>query len=218
MSDYDEENLPPTPKERKPPVIVSRCGECMFFKDAATYKKPCNELGVKSTGRICSKFMPNVYKVLDMDLVKQVMGLKPEQLRMICGLAHQELNTRKNKGASWGKVVYFKLFGDDYLSNYRKGLILAANNDHYYIMSDINDNKIKATLLKDSVLTEEQWKRKEKILRKRKKLSDPNYKVYFKGVKPRIGVNYVPPTIDDTVQPVDSDEAVVSIRGRKKSK
>lgn len=214
---HDEDNLPPAPKERKAPVIVARCGECMFFKDASAFREPCSKLGVGSLGRICHKFLPNVYRVLNTKLVASIMSMNPDQLRMICGLAHQELQTRKSTKEKWGAVGYFRLGGGDFLSNYRKGLVLAATEEHYYIMAEDGSSKIRATILHSNFFDENRWKRKEAVLRKKGLLVDPDYKNLFHVTKPKITAKYEPPSIDSA--PVESEgnkSGIVSVRGRRK--
>lgn len=222
MSSEDDDNLPPAPKERKAPSIAARCGECMFFQEAATYKLPCKQLGQATTSRPCTRFLPNVYRVLDDDLVKRIMELPTDKLRMVGGLAHQEVQTRRTPGAHFGKIGYFRIGGGDYLSNYRRAMVLAVDGENYHLMGTEADSKIRASILKENFFDEKKWKCKEAVLRRRGALTDPDYKKFFQLPKPRVTAKYEPPTIDDErLNKISSDEengGIVSIRGRKKKK
>lgn len=189
-------------------VVDVTCGSCLFFKRHAhsKYRGPCNTLGVQEISRPCKVFTPepisfNFRSEKELRLLAKVlMKISKNHLRLLATMLLREHKTRA-KGFKFGQPVWVKVFGGDYISNYRKAYIAHVERDKVYLTAGVNRNIDKvftACVKKTSVLTKPQWLKKKSTLTTKGFIKDPNYKQYtsFIGNKPDPLNGYEVPTID----------------------
>lgn len=192
------------PKHRKGPTLAVRCRNCIHFRRqrAKAFKDVCEKLGVKGESRACSYFFANPFyfkrkeeefKVFE-DMVRD---LPRAQVQSLIGWMQQELVTRRS-GFAFGQTVYVRMVGDDYLRNYAKGIVVSADKTHVFIQGDEKRVSATMTLMKDSVFSEEKWKKKRAALIARGRVRDPNASKIFSAreARKRTAQEDVP-TIDD---------------------
>ena len=164
--------------------IKNTCGSCVHFKRMAypKFKQPCVNLGIISDSKPCSKYAINPAKIKFTEdkhlrnVTKAIDELTVSQLKLVSALLNQEERTRK-AGFKAGMIVYFNMFGPDYLSNYVKAKVIWADSTYVHVEGD---NGCVATFYHKSVMRYPKWKKKELELLKTNKIKDPKYKMYFK--------------------------------------
>lgn len=143
----------------------------------------CSKAGMLEENDSCNTFILNFHNIdITKGRVQKLMGsLNKADLRCLkfySMLAQQEMITRKN-GYSIGEMYWAKVFSPKYQSSYFKVIVLAATENYVYIESEFKGKPFYGTLLKESLLTEEEW---EKVKAKLPKV-DPNYHNYSKYIK-----------------------------------
>ncbi len=197
---------------REQTISGLKCGQCKFFKQFGFYsisgdsqkreKVPCNELGILETSLPCPNFSISPYKInfknkegVERLLEKILQKITKKDLALFSVLINQEQRTRK-KGFYFGQIVYLRLFGEDYLSNYVKAKIINATGEYVHVQGDKGFN---ATLFIDSILTKEAFIKKQVELTKKNKLLDPNFAKHTKFDSKKLKLfkaDYKPNTID----------------------
>lgn len=201
-----------------------KCKECTHFQvGPKVYPDLCINLGVKPTASACDYFFPDVTQLRNVGkevvfTLKEVMEeLNASQLRIFA------MFMARNE---WFKKVELKLFqqvyfslGQNYLCNYVRGYVIGTskNGQQVFLNSNLeNLNKKKqatATLMRNSILTEEEFEKRKAELVKEGRIMEPprsgikrtpfqmltmtkkEHKEYEKllSVKPD---DYQPPTLD----------------------
>lgn len=164
--------------------LPQQCGGCKHFKRIAhpAYEKTCTNLGILQESKPCERFMPDAsgMKLSSPRQARNVMDLLrelgPSDLRNLATLALQERRSRKY-GFKFGDTVYLQAFGDDYLSNYRRAKVVAADAKYVHIEAD---QGFAAMVFHGSVLTATQWRKKHKWLIDNERLTDPRYHKYIR--------------------------------------
>lgn len=188
-------------------TIKAKCGECRYFANTPhkAYKKVCMKLGVIEKAKPCKRFSPDVSLLNFNDEKQQFMlsdimaNTSTARLALLAAVINREARTRRH-GFHFGEVIYIRAFGDDYVSNYRKGRVINADSEYVYISGNRN---FVAQVYHDSVIKHAQWKLKKVKLTKAGKVRDPRYKSYTQLVPEHIAKlkrdmedAYQPPTID----------------------
>lgn len=184
---------------RNPMALRITCVKCQFFRNVATYGRPCEQLGVVGSEDPCPRFVVNPRKLkmeeeATHELLDVVGKLDSRQLDVLAALLHTSRGTFR-QGFVPGQVVYFRVIERDYLRNYAKGRILSASRHGIHIYGD---ERFTASILPSSVLTLEQWKEKRRELRDANRIEDPRFKM--KRLDGRLIMTYDPPTITSRVQ------------------
>lgn len=193
-------------KELESKLDYMRCGECLHFKKSCHPNKDdiCSKLGVKAFNKAPSKcFTPNV-----MELVSN-----SEQLAVLTNLwnsyshkqrrifSHLLSKKKSNKKFKFGKQVFFKMVGKDYLSNYVSGYVIGYSSTGDMLVCGDPDKNSRgssyvAHIKKDTpLLSREEFKKKKLLLVKKNRLLDPD-KPLLKFNKTINFNDYTPPTID----------------------
>lgn len=190
------------PETGKNYILKIRCKNCISLRTIPIFNTTCDKLGVLPFSKTCDKFVINPYSVrFDesksaekiSDLLRNISGIK---IDLFAAIISQESKTRKN-GFRFGQKVYFKIYLDDYLSNYKSATVISANSSHVFIQGK---GKIQAMLKHSSILTEEEFRKKRIFLKKKGLIEDPNYSKYTVATRvSKISLkdeNYDPPSID----------------------
>lgn len=187
--------------------IGQKCGECIAFARTAKFEKPCKELGIKHFSSAPSCYVPDPYILAKQapDVVfKLGLMLKDfdaKEARVFMSLVKQIPGMRKNFNLALGQPVFFCI-GNDYLSNYFRGYVLGTaeiGDRQVFVTSDLGykqrNQPLIATLMRESVFTIPEFKKKKDKLTKDGRLKDP--KPLFTQVKNvKITDDYVPPTME----------------------
>jgi len=209
MADEKENRKIPTPVNfdlRTNLTCNVRCNSCIYFENRAhsKYKEPCNSLGILAKSTPCNKFTPNPAKLnfrsdkILRQISRVLAKIGKEHLPLIASVLLRESKTR-NKGFNFGQVVYVRIFGDDYISNYRKAYVVFAERKLVYLTGGKNINsetEFTASVGTQYVLSSDQWEKKKSALKAQGKLKDPKLPRYIKVTK-KPSWDYEPPTIDD---------------------
>lgn len=194
--------------------IVLKCGDCLHFKGSAhpSIGTPCSQLGVKAFGAAPPCFTANAsllntvatetFAVLSSILTT----FTPQQSRIFMGLLKSAGSLEKH-GFTFLQKVYFRV-GQDYLDNYYSGYVLGVGVDHSIMLvgkSYFTSAKraVTASLLKENVLTIDQFKKLRKKLAASGKLYEPR-KIHKNNIKSTD--DYEPPTIE-TAQDLLEEQA-----------
>lgn len=190
--------------------IGLKCGDCLHFNTTAKFEKTCVNLGVKKFSDAPSCYAPNVYFLgrKNPDVINQLGFLlrdfTAQDQRIFLSLLKQASSFEKKYKLKFGQPVYFCL-GSDYLSNYFSGYVIGvadAGEGQVFVGSDLKGRQrgkpLTCTLLRDSVFTIPEWKKKEAQLKKANRLVDPsplfNTVALKKSELKEDG--YVPPSLD----------------------
>ena len=192
--------------------IGYKCGDCLSFVRNAKFEKPCSQLGVKRFADAPSCFSPDVFILnkKNPDVVQQLGILLNDfsatDMRVFMALLKASKNYEKHYALKFGQPVHFYL-NRDYLSNYFRGFVLGvseAGERQVYVTSDLKSTQRKspviATLFRESVFTNAEFKKKREVLIKAKRINDPVplVKAYKGQPKPsKVTDTYVPPTLED---------------------
>ena len=190
-------------------TIKLSCGDCRHFTRMAfpEYGSVCSKIGIVEEAKPCKRFTPDSRLVefqSDPDLVQFATFLATvptSKLGVIASILTREHRTRK-QGFNFGEVVYLRVFGDDYISNYRRCRVVQADARYVHVEGK---KGFTATVLKTSLLNFKQFKKKRAELEAAKKIRDPKYKNYFAvpdvAAKKAAEIlnSLVPPTLDGKV-------------------
>jgi hypothetical protein len=187
-------------------TIKTNCGGCRHFNRMAypEYGIVCEKKGILETAKPCVRFSPDPRQIKfknDADLValaKALANVSKNKLPLLASLINKESRTRK-QGWCFGEICYIRIFGEDYISNYRRSRIISADSQYVTIEGK---GGFTASLTKSSVLNARQWKKKKRELEAAGKITDPNYSKYIRlptkaereAAKILDGVN--PPALD----------------------
>jgi len=197
----EKPNRPPPDEMRSPVILPVRCRDCYHFQQrhAPDYADVCEKLGVQGIARPCSKFLPNAMafdvKSADGKDLREYIGHVPTaRLNAIAALIVQEARTRR-LGFHHGELVYVRMFGGDYLSNYFRAYVIMANRRYVFVQGRSGFKR--GSFLATSVLDAEDFARKRKALIARKQLIDPKLSEHTSWKPPtKVDVNYEPPVWD----------------------
>ena len=160
------------------PQLLVTCGGCVHFNKMRHPQLPkvCKEEGIREYAKPCEKFQVN-WQLFNAD--KQfsdiVHSISNDDLPLIVALLNAEISTRIAK-YHYNMVVYVRLFGEDYISNYFKCNVICAKGRYVYVQGA--KSKYYGVFLKKSVLTEKQFLTKIKELALAKKYRDPKLESY----------------------------------------
>ena len=189
-------------------TIGLKCGDCLHFKLNAKFEKPCYFQGVKQYADAPPCYSPNVYNLgkKNPDALYQ-MGLilrdfTAQDMRILMSILKQGKSFEKNFKLKFGQPVYFH-FGADYLSNYFAGFVIGVSElgeGQVFIGSDLGGKQrgkpLVASLMRDSVFTLSEWKKKHAALLKAGRVKDPKPMFGIPKVSELKGADYVPPSMD----------------------
>jgi hypothetical protein len=209
MSEPSEKSSVPLPVDFSLNTSLTcnvKCGDCVFFARhySPAYKEPCIKLGISSKSKPCKRFSPDAAKLNirnDVTLRKLSSALRnigKDNLHIVASILLKEARTRR-EGFYFGQPVYVKVFGGDYLSNYRKAYVSHVERGlvHLSCGRNINDAKtFTASVSPEAVLTVDEWKTKKSRLLSKGMKRDPKLSQYTTLTGPKIEIDYEPPTID----------------------
>jgi hypothetical protein len=172
-------------REAGPPSRVSlnvKCGACLHFNKTPAFEKPCIQLGVLKQAEACPSFTPDMCRLarLNLDSLRVLReltkNLKREELNILA-YTFRNVDLLKRYGYQFGQTVLFSV-GKDYLSEYFKAYILGISVDGEFVYltstyEDLNRGQVFMTLLRDSIMTVDEFKAHRKRLVKAKKLKPP---------------------------------------------
>jgi hypothetical protein len=181
--------------------------------------KPCATLGVKAYGTappcytanvsVLSAISPETFSML----ASTIASMTPKQCRVLMGLL-KTAGSLEKFGFTFLQKVYFRL-GPDYLDNYYSGYVLGTGVDK--TISIVGKSYFKgakkpviASILQDSVVSVEVFKKRKKKLLAEGKLYEPR-KVH----KNEITEDYEPPTIETAQETL---EEMAKYAGKKRVK
>lgn len=162
-----------------------RCGDCIHFKTGPAhpnYGKLCSELGKKVFSPICPVYEPDVTALKSIGqgtlitLANVLQECSSKQTRI---LSH--LLTRKARfeaaGLRFGQTLYFCL-GMQYLSSIVSGKLIAVSRTGHELtlvsdMDGLQSTQATATVLRSSVMTEEQFLKLRKQLIQSDRVLEP---------------------------------------------
>lgn len=186
--------------------IQQKCGECLHFKNNAKYEKPCSQLGVKRFASAPTCFYPNIYALTTKspDALYQIglllHNFSTSESRILLSLLNQNKTFERSYDLKFGQPVYFKL-GADFLVNYFKGYVAGvatAGEQQVFVTSDMGGQQrhkpVIATLLRDSVYSISEFKKKRSQLEKEGRFNDPNPK--YTPVAKKVDVKYEIPSME----------------------
>lgn len=118
------------------------------------------------------------------DLSKRIMPLAStlnnSQLTDLVAVINQEIITRRYKFYGDQRVMVRK-FAGDYHSNYSIAKVIMANK--YYVFVTGLKNEFTGQFMHTSVMSMEEWEKKEKWLKYHRRMIDPQYESYFGKIK-----------------------------------
>jgi hypothetical protein len=163
---------------------------CHHFSRMAhpTYVKPCKDLGILEVSKPCTRFTPDARSLkinndaAAINLAIAMATVPTSKLKVLAALINREARTRK-RGYYFGEVVYMRVIGGDYISNYRKARILFAEKDYLHIEGSVDG--FVASVMHSTVLNSKEWAKKKKQLLLEGKKRDPNYIRNFQTQTPQ---------------------------------
>lgn len=205
-------------------ALRATCGLCRHLKRLPAPghgNATCINLGAVSEAPACLKFSaePSLLGQELFGVLPALRGLTATQLKVVAALALEEArrSTKANtKPYSMGSRVYFRPFGDNYLNNYRRGVVAAFEGSRVLIASatirpyaPISDKPFYAVLARDALFTSIEFSKVAQRLIKAGKINDPRTaaKLTVKNVK-----GYTPPEVR-TIDGLASDSAEFGVGG-----
>lgn len=198
-----------------------KCGACLHFNRTAAFEKPCAQLGVLKQADACSSYTPDMCRLTRIDpeslklLRDLTKDLRREELNILA-YTFRNVDLLKRYGYHFGQTVLFSV-GKDYLSEYFKAYILGISTDGEYVYlsstyEGINRGQVFMTLLRDSIMTVDEFKAHRRQLVKSKRLKPPpaagkpntidilkmpkpKRKAYMASLEKK-PMDYEPPTLD----------------------
>lgn len=158
-------------------AIGARCGMCVHFGNIQhpAYESVCKELGILEENVPCTRYEPD-YRQLGLAeadwfaaFAAAMADMTVKQRHILASLLMKENRTRR-AGFMFGETVYVRVFDGDYISNYRKAVVVSATSKHVYLEGK---DGFHAMLYKGSVLNAKQWMKKKSELVKANRLKDP---------------------------------------------
>jgi hypothetical protein len=188
--------------------IGLKCGDCLHFKRNAKFEKKCSELGVKHFAVAPACYSPDPY-ILSAQAPDTLyrLGLlltnfSAKEARVFMAILKQSGSLEKHYKLKFGQPVFFRI-GNDYLSNYFRGFVLGIAEEgdaQVYVTSDMEKKQRKqpviATLLRDSVFTVSEFKKKKQQLLDDNRKQDPNPLFAIQKIKTKMDELYVPQSLD----------------------
>lgn len=177
-------------------AISAKCGMCVHFGNMKhpAYESVCKELGILEENTPCTRYEPD-YRQLQLAeqpwfsaFAASLSQMTGKQRHILASLLMKENRTRR-AGFFFGETVYMRVFEGDYLSNYRRGVIVSATSKHVYIEGR---GGFHAMLMRNSVMTTKQWLRKKQELIRANRLKDPFLRRYVQ----------VPTNLDKKIQDI----------------
>lgn len=189
-------------------TIGLKCGDCLHFKRNAKFEKPCTQLGIKHFANAPACYSPDPYLLSDQapDVLYRLGMLlndfSAKQTRVFMSILKQTGALEKHYKLKFGQPVFFCI-GKDYLSNYFRGFVLGISEEgdaQVYVTSDLEKKQRKqpvlATLLRSSVFTLSEWKKKKAKLVDDKRMQDPDPLFTVQKIKTKMDDYYVPPSLE----------------------
>lgn len=168
-------------KESDTPSRVNlgiRCSACVGFKRESIFEKPCVKLGIVAKDFACPSFKPDVQRLTRVDLsalkvlARLTKSMRREELQILA-FTFRNMDFLHKIGMFFGQRVYFSM-GKDYISEFVHGRVVgaSANGEYVYISSNLGKgtNNASLTLLRDSVMSVEEFAEHRKQLAKTNKL------------------------------------------------
>lgn len=207
-------------------TIGLKCGDCLHFKRNAKFEKPCSQMGIKHFANAPACYSPDPYilSAQSPDVLNR-LGLllnnfTAKEARVFMSILKQTGALEKNFKLKFGQPVFFRI-GNDYMSNYFRGFVLGIADDgeaQVYVTSDMEKKQRKqpvlATLLRTSVFTMSEWKKKKLALINDKRTQDPKPLFAVQKIKTKMDELYVPHSLDTA--PSDWFNKVDKPKGKKK--
>lgn len=158
-------------------AIGGKCSLCVHYKNIAhpSYESVCSELGIIPESIPCKKYTSDYRQLLLAEepwfaaFAAAISEMNSTQLRIMASLLIKEQRTRKH-GLMFGESVFLRVFSGDYLSNYRRGVVISATSKYVYIEGK---DGFHAMVFKSSILNTKQWMKKKAELIKTDRLKDP---------------------------------------------
>ena len=213
------EDQPMVKRSRSALEIKLRCGSCRHHTTTPPPGDPktCIQLGVIPEARPCEKFKPAA-KALRFDSSEKVStfrecvsGMSPNQLKVVAAFLNQETQTR-NAGFAFGEMVYLRILGGDYLQNYRRAVVVAADSDYVYVSGRFE--RFSAALKHSSVMKEDQWRSHRRKLLRTNSITDPNHFKLWHAQPAKEVSNYQPPNIDDELSQFTEESAKTKTKNK----
>jgi hypothetical protein len=197
--------MPAIIKNEGPQLLVT-CGECIHFKVIPQFSSVCEKLGIRDYAKPCSKFLLNWKDIqFNEEFTKVLKNTETTHLSKMVALVNAEISTRRAKFA-YGMVVYVRMFGDDFISNYAKCYVICAQGRYVYVQSA--KDQYYGAFLKASVYKEKPFITKITQLAKARKYTDPKLKTYTQTKLPKASATTKIkdiPSIDDVIKPKKVD-------------
>lgn len=222
----------------KPNKLDVRCSDCISFeKGPFLFGRAC-----KLNGIIGERPAPNCFNP---DFTKLILGQNPlilhqlgfflaqfntSQVRILSSVINRSLSLKKYTNLNFGQEVYVNMSGSrEYLSNYYKGYVVGylRANKCVFVSARMQKNKPYTSsimVMPDTVLTVEQFLKRQKELEAEGKIQDPKQSdaatVSFKKVA---GDSlYEPPTLENApsewLAPLHARAKIEDTEGMKKKK
>lgn len=188
--------------------IGLKCGDCLHFKRNAKFEKPCSQLGIKHFANAPSCYTPDPYilSAQSPDVLNKLglllSNFSAKETRVFMAILKQSTSLEKNFKLKFGQPVFFRI-GPDFLSNYFRGFVLGVAEEgdaQVYVTSDMEKKQRKspvmASLLRDSVFTASEWKKKKLQLTNDKRLQDPKPLFAVQKITTKMDELYVPQSLE----------------------
>lgn len=164
-------------------TINTTCGTCKHLTHIPhpAYKEVCATKGIFDTNKPCKRYSVDTRQIPiknneDIIALAALMARIPKKsLPLVAALANRESRTRRS-GYVFGQIVFIRILGNDYISNYRRCRVTEANKDYVFLEGA---DGFSAMVHHSSILTTEKWLEKKAHLKKLKKIVDPKYQEYF---------------------------------------
>jgi hypothetical protein len=188
--------------------IGLKCGDCLHWKRNAKFEKPCANLGVKhfAVAPACYSPDPYILSAQSPDTLYRLglllTNFSAKEARVFMAILKQSGTLEKHYKLKFGQPVFFRI-GNDFLSNYFRGFVLGIAEEgdaQVYVTSDLEKKQRKqpviATLLRASVYTLSEWKKKKQQLLDDNRKQDPKPLFAVQKVKTKMDELYVPQSLD----------------------
>ncbi len=158
-------------------AIGARCGICVHHGTIAhpAYDDVCKELGILSESVPCKRYEPD-YRQLKLAeepwfaaMAAAIASMTGPQRHILASILVKENRTRA-AGFQFGEQVYLRVYEGEYLSNYRKAVVVSAGTKYVRLEGA---NGFHAMVYKRTVMNARQWLRKKAELVKAGRVKDP---------------------------------------------
>lgn len=188
--------------------IGLKCGDCLHFKRNAKFEKPCTQLGVKhfAVAPACYSPDPYILSAQSPDVLYRLglllTNFSAKEARVFMAILKQSGSLEKHYKLKFGQPVFFCI-GNDYLSNYFRGFVLGIAEEgeaQVYVTSDLDKKQRKqpviATLMRTSVYTLSEFKKKKQKLLDDTRTQDPKPLFSVQKIKTKMDELYVPQSLE----------------------